>query len=142
MLISKILRGPAGIVAFAIIAVSIAIIGFLHFDPMCGEDVIQQQPSPDGRYVAVLMERNCGATTRYVEHINLRRANHEFWRDFIGGTISTGEVFTMENRNGGQVRFEWAGKDLNIEYPSNERAFLNSASWKDVHINYRNINLQ
>ena len=140
MPISKILRGPIGIVGFAIFAVSIAIVGILHFDPLCSEEVLEQQPSPDGRYVAVLMERNCGATTRYVEHINLRLANHNFWPDFLGGTISKGEVFTMESRNGGQVRFEWAAKSLNIEYPGYERVFQNKTSWEGVQINYGNIN--
>jgi hypothetical protein len=59
----------------------------LHFDPLCGEEILQEQRSPDGRYVAVSMERNCGATTDYVQHINLRAADPKFSSDFFDGTI-------------------------------------------------------
>ena len=44
----------------------------LHFDPPCGGELIEEHRSPDGHYVAALMERNWGAATRYVEHMNLR----------------------------------------------------------------------
>jgi hypothetical protein len=49
MQIGKILRGLVGIVIFAIVVMSIAIIGFLHFDPLCGEEIVQELRSPDGR---------------------------------------------------------------------------------------------
>jgi hypothetical protein len=48
----------------------------------------------------------------------------------------------MESRQGGAVRFAWVGKNLNVEYPGNERVFLNNRSWQDVRINYRDRNLQ
>ena len=94
----------------------------LHFDPPCGGELIEEQRSPDGHYVAALMERNCGATTRYVEHINLRRADRNFPSGFFDGTVKDGEIFTLENRNGGgrALQFEWVGKKLNIHHPEME----------------------
>jgi hypothetical protein len=73
----------------------------LHFDPPCGGQLIEEQRSPDGHYLAAVMERNCGATTRYVEHINLRRADRNFPSGLFDGTVKDGEIFTLENRNGG-----------------------------------------
>lgn len=65
----------------------------LHFDPLCGEDLVTEKASPDGRYVASLMSRNCGATTKYVAHINLRLAGSRFHANFFDGTIKEGEVW-------------------------------------------------
>jgi hypothetical protein len=66
MPISKILRGPVGILGYAVAAVSIAVTVVLHFNPLCGEETVLEKMSPDGKYVAVLMTRTCGATTSYV----------------------------------------------------------------------------
>jgi hypothetical protein len=83
------------------------------------------------------MERNCGATTRYVEHINLRPANRKFSSDFVNGTITDGEIFTLERRNNGSIRVYWSGDhELHIEYPVSERTFGRQTSWNDVHIAY------
>jgi hypothetical protein len=100
-------------IGIAVSLIPIFWILFLHFVPSCGEELRQEKQSPDGRYLAVSMERNCGATTRYVEHINLRAASGSFSSDFLAGTISESEVFTLENRNGsGSVEFEWLARHL------------------------------
>ena len=123
--------------AVALPAVALFWIAVMHFDRSCGEEVMAQQPSPNGRYVAVLMERNCGATTRYVEHINLRRTDRKFSSSFFSGTINDGEVFTLENRSGGgSVEFEWVGNLLKIHYPADEGVFKRQSSWNDVEIAY------
>jgi hypothetical protein len=108
----------------------------MHFDPSCGEEIKEEQRSPDGRYVAVLMERNCGATTRYVEHINIRPANRSFSTSFFAGTTTEGEIFTLEDRNGGPVQFEWAGKTLRVHYPADGRIVRKQPNWNDVDIAY------
>lgn len=123
--------------AVALPLVAIFWIAVMHFDPSCGEEVKEEQRSPNGRYVAVLMERNCGAATRYVEHINLRQIDGKFTSSFFSGTISDGEVFTVEQRNGGgSVEFEWVGKGLKIHYPSDENVFKKRTDWNDVDIAY------
>ena len=62
-------------------AAGLTVIAVVHFHPICGEDLILEKASQDGRYVAVLMSRNCGATTPYVAHINLRLASSQFKPD-------------------------------------------------------------
>ena len=137
MLILRILRGPIGIIGFAILVLVIAAIGFLHFNPLCGEDVIQEVRSPDGRYVAVSMERNCGATTGYVEHVNLRAANKKFSSDFFNGTITDGEMLVFEQSAGNNSpRFAWSSKKiLKIDNACDERTWK-SYVWHDVTVDY------
>jgi hypothetical protein len=133
----KILRGIVAIVGFAILVLLIAVIGFLHFNPLCGEEVVQELRSPDGRYVAISMERNCGATTGYVEHVNLRAANKKLSSDFFNGTIRDGEVFVFEQRGGDtSPRFAWSSNQtLKIENTCDERTWKSDV-WRDVSIDY------
>jgi hypothetical protein len=123
-------------IAIAVTFIPIFWIALVHFDPLCGEERIEEHGSPDGRYVAALMERNCGATTRYVQHINLKRAGRKFSSGFFDGTIKDGEIFTLENRNGGSVEFEWVGKTLKIHYPADDGVFKKQTAWNDVGIAY------
>jgi Family of unknown function (DUF5412) len=72
------------ILAIVVALVPLFWVMVLHFafDRMCGEELISEQTSPDNQYVAALMRRNCGATTRYVFHKNLRRATSKFHPHF------------------------------------------------------------
>src|SRR5690349_17936217 len=89
----------------------------LHFDPLCGEEMVTDKTSPDGRYVATQMTRNCGATTPYVAHINLRLVNSRFRADFFTATIKDGEVWESSKYSG--ARFCWSGpRQLEIGYPA------------------------
>ena len=110
----------------------------MHFSPLCGEEVVMEKPSPDGHYVAVLMTRNCGATTPYVAHINLRLASKQLRPDFFFGTIADGQIW-WSSKYGGD-RFCWSGpRRLEIGYPE-EKSTLNREPWRDVTIgsDYRN----
>ena len=126
-----------GIAVFVFAVMSVTAIGFFHFDPLCREETIRELPPPDGRYVAVSMERNCGATTLYVEHINLRAASRKFSSDFFDATVKEGEVFTFEQRAGdNNPRFAWSRKGgLKIENACDERTSKSDA-WRDVSIDY------
>jgi len=122
---------------FAFGVIALVIIGFFHFNPLCGEETKQELRSPDGRYVAVWMERNCGATTLYFEHVNLRRAARNFWSDFFDGTVKEGEVFGFEQRGAdSNLRITWSGnRTLKIENACDERTWK-LAAWHDVSITY------
>jgi len=138
MSISRILRIGLALTAFALLVITIAVVGFLHFNPMCGEEIGVEKTSPDGLYVAQLMIRNCGATTRYVDHINLRSTASKFRPDFWSGAVYEGEVFTSSDYGGD--RFCWSRPHrLSIGYPN-----LPMRSWRDVTIddNYRNPECQ
>ena len=131
---SKLLTSKTwAILAVVLLAsIGIGLVLILHFDPLCGEEIIVEKPSPDGQYVATLMRRNCGATTPYVAHINLHRANAQLRKDFFNGTINDGLVFISSKYSG--ERFCWSTKrQLDIGYPDSNG---NQATqiWRDVTI--------
>ena len=128
MATSRRLRIALGVVAFVFGVITIAVVGFLHFNPLCGEEMGMEKTSPDGVYVAQVMVRNCGATTRYVSHINLRSTTAKFRPGFLDGVITDGEVFTSTDYSGD--RFCWSKPHkLSIGYPD-----LPTRSWHDVAI--------
>lgn len=123
------------IAAGAVATVILVVVLFFHFDPLCGEEMALEQASPDGRYVAAWMIRNCGATTSYVNHVNMRLADSAFHADFMDGTIKDGEIVTLAKYTS-RVRFCWPStRRLNIEYPDSEPG-RRVSSWRDVEITY------
>jgi hypothetical protein len=132
---------------FLILALGFATLGvagslLLHFNPLCGEEMVMEKASPDGRYVAGLLSRNCGATTPYVAHINLRLANSRFQASFFDGTIKDGEIWGSSKYSG--ERFCWSGsKRLEIGYPTDDGR-QPPKTWRDVTIgnDYRNPSCQ
>jgi hypothetical protein len=122
----KVLSIAIGAVVLAVVGVSL----LLHFDPLCGEELVMEKPSPDGRYVAALMNRNCGATTPYAAHINLRLANSQFHAKFFDGTITEGEVWVSSKYSG--TRFCWSSPNrLEIGYLASDFS-PTPRSWHDV----------
>jgi hypothetical protein len=72
----------------------------------CSESITQRLPSPNGNIVATLFERNCGATTGFVTHINLRLSTHADRPD-NHGVVSVGQVLIANGQP--QIRMEWEG---------------------------------
>jgi hypothetical protein len=137
------LRLVLGLVVLSVIALLVAGAAFLHFDPLCGEETIRELPSPDGHYIAVALERNCGATTSYVDHVNVRSANRKLSPDFFDGTIKDGEVFTFDRGDRADSPcFYWSdNRTLKIENSCDERT-SKSDSWRDVKIDYTDLTCQ
>ena len=61
----------------------------------CDESNEAQVLSPDRRYIATVFVRNCGVTTDYLTHVNLRKATDVFIADRYG-VIDAGEVVTTK----------------------------------------------
>lgn len=107
--------------------------GVLITRNMCGDDVLSEEVSPDGRNVAVVMERSCGATTPYIYHVNLRSKAHRFSREW-GGTVTEGQVFSVARVG---VRAEWIGNDqLQIVCGQAREVRNRPASWQGIRILY------
>ncbi len=108
---------------------------FLDIDPLCGEELVSEQTSPDGRHVAALMIRNCGAMTDYVSHANVRPSSSAFHRGFFDGTIKDGEILTLEGDK--RVPHCWlAAKRLNLAYPEARPSSQNRDARRDVDVTY------
>ena len=127
------------LIVIAVIVPILAVfwIGSRILGSTCGEQVVSEETSPDGRYVAVWMRRNCGTTTAYADHINMRMANQKFETSSWDGTIKKDEVFILDTAYGHLTRFQWEGsRKLIVEYVSSADNLPRKNSWKDVSIDY------
>jgi hypothetical protein len=121
-----------GVIA-GLVCVIISVLGYRYWKSStvgfdCDNQILTEVSSPDGRYIASVFERNCGATTPYYRIVALRLAGtklrgdrHEDW------------VFAIKERS--EVQLSW--RDVqHLEVLSNERDVSPHApkSWKDVEI--------
>jgi hypothetical protein len=105
---------------------------------VCSEEKLTELKSPDGNHIAVLFLRGCGATTSFMQHVNLRRSSvNRFYTDYKG-TITDGEVF-LTSRGALSITWEDA-KTLVVKCkncPPNccDKGWVRS--WKDIRILYQ-----
>lgn len=105
----------------------------------CGEVARTEVESPGGKYIATLFERNCGATTGFVTHVNLRLRSDVFHSDG-NGTIKDGEIFVVRGQPA--VTLTWSDQArLTVECTRclSESIFKQEKQWKDVAITYTNV---
>jgi hypothetical protein len=112
------------IVGLGIVALGL----FLASD--CEDTVKTELKSPDGKYVATLYERDCGATTDFSTIVNLRDSSASFKGDDLGIVIVKGQhkldlVWDSDRK----LRFQC--HDCRIE-----DIFKQEKTWKDVDISF------
>ena len=113
-----------------------AVIGFAGCG-LCGEEAGPETKSPFGEYAAALFIRNCGATTPYVSHINLRNTSGGFKSDSYG-TINESEVFVVRGKP--NIKVTWLErKRLSIECLECQEFDISKkeSCWKDINISYK-----
>lgn len=94
----------------------------------CGTEVVQEVVSPQGHLVAAQYERNCGATTDYVNGVAIRRREQSFrYEDSAIVYYVTGH---------GKFDLKWAAEDHLI---INERGsmFKDEDRWHNVRITHK-----
>lgn len=96
--------------------------------PPCEEYVLEEVPSPSGKYVATYFTRNCGAVGPLLSVVSIRPSRNKF-------QTSEPIIFVM---NGDQeVKVHWLDPThLKIEYPIGSVVGRNDATWHDVHMEY------
>ena len=113
---------------------------YLHTRPRCSDRVVAEATSPDGKWMAAVMERRCGEDAPFFTHVNLRPANEELKRGFFSGTASDGEVFELEQDAAGSgIALDWASPvSLTIRCPSCDPTMLHFGlrQWNSVAIGY------
>lgn len=104
------------------------------FGPVCGNVVLEESISPDGKKVASLFERNCGATTNYVQVVIIRESESSF-----EGNKTEDFIFTMTGQQKIEIQWENANH-LVIKRPSNANdIFKELKSWEGIEVSYRNL---
>lgn len=111
-------------------------------DSMCSNQVISQAKSPDGSFVAVAFQRDCGATTGFSTQVSL-------YRTWLPRGNSSGNVFVSDTNRGEapsgigggpEVNLKWqSANELIISHHAKARTFLTEPQWGSVKINYENI---
>jgi hypothetical protein len=111
---------------------------------LCDEDLVSESTSPGNQTVAKVFIRNCGATTGYLTHVNLKSTWSYFNTAWVG-TISQGEVFG--NGCERDVRLVWIDEsNLEITYvrcPTIEGEehlpYSKHGEWNGVTITYQEV---
>ncbi|MBI3946740.1 MAG: hypothetical protein HY321_12530 [Armatimonadetes bacterium] len=99
----------------------------------CSETVKHADKSPDGRYTAVVFERDCGATTDYVMHVNLREGSRAF-REERSGVIREGSVFVREGRC--HIGIRWKDSRTLVVTAPKDDVFQRARAWRGMSIIY------
>jgi hypothetical protein len=94
----------------------------------CGTEVVQGVVSPQRQFVAAQYERNCGATTDYVNGVALRRRGQSFrYEDSAIVYIITGR---------GKLDLKWAAED-HLIINAMGSMFKDVDRWHNVRITHQ-----
>lgn len=109
-----------------------------------GTDVAQEIASPNGRYTAMLMVRNAGATTDYSTQISLAATKSLGFRFLAPGR--PGNLFIADGDHGAvpvngrglmDVELQWESpSDLLIYFPPNARVYKQASKVELVTVKY------
>ncbi|MEO8275761.1 MAG: hypothetical protein ABI639_06045 [Thermoanaerobaculia bacterium] len=99
-----------------------------HFD--CADSVKRELISPDGRYVALMFERDCGATTSVSTLVAIRESRKRLDLKEARLILSLKESWDLA--------LEWnSPQALTIHLPEGARTYTKLATWQGVQITYR-----
>jgi hypothetical protein len=124
----------------AAIAVGLMLlVGYSVTRGMCGNRIAQEIPSPDGRWKAVIYERDCGATTDFSTQISIVKR-----QDDVGD--ENGNVFIADSDDGSvpvsglgvlAVDVTWTPSGtLTVHYPQKARVFRKESHAAGVSVSY------
>ncbi len=96
------------------------------FEDMCGNDIANVYPSPDGALKAVVFSRNCGATTGYSTQISVLPVSEQLPNK--SGNIFTAKAHykevTYSKKGTIPIKGRWlSNTELQIAYPSQAEVF-------------------
>ncbi|MGL5165518.1 MAG: hypothetical protein ACRC9K_06500 [Afipia sp.] len=98
------------------------------FDP-CEETVRSSTPSLDGKMLAVVFERECGATVPFNTQLSLAPTNHPF------SSKKSPPFFVISGQH--QLNIKWlGGKVIAVSVPIAVTIFKNEQSVGDIVVHY------
>lgn len=117
------------------ILIKIILSGYLLFlmgcvDDLCSNKIIGEYPSPNKQYIATVFERDCGATTSYIQAINIRESNKEFNSEDYENWIFTGTGQP-------QINILWNDNNkMKIFFVGSVKTSTKREQWKNIQISY------
>lgn len=106
---------------------------------LCGNEVVQRVPSPDGRLAAIVFTRDCGATTSYNTQVAIRRGGGERLprRDVVFVADDDHGAAPSAPRRGPDVRLRWVDvRRLEIAHHPRVRIFRQKDRHRGVEVAY------
>ena len=86
----------------------------------CGDELLFETSSPEGHYVIGVFEGNCGATTGYMTHVNIRDGAKSFERNDYG-LVNKGQLCVYNGRAEFQVKWSSANiLDIAVDQPPDQ----------------------
>jgi hypothetical protein len=105
----------------------------------CGNSIVSRSASPDGRRVAVLFQRDCGATTGFSTQISILPAGEQ--------ALEAGNAFRADDGHGAARAGDWGGPwaemawlsadHLRIRYAARSRLLRQRDEVDGVMVTYR-----
>jgi hypothetical protein len=97
----------------------------------CSDQVKQELRSEDGKYVAAVIQRNCGATTDYRTVVTLRPGTAKPHLD---------EDQVVVDMNGPcEILLAWEKGNLGVSYPESCEVVRQTKTWSGIRIQTRHI---
>ena len=97
----------------------------------CSDSILQTVTSRDGKFVANVVRRNCGATTAHANSVFIKNAKNTSERDGKWGD----KVFVSQGEN--PIRIEWREESLTIKASASPAdIFLKNDEWNGIKILY------
>ena len=125
-------------------AVAVALAAWLYvlgtaLDGLCVNTVVRSEESPDGRFKAVLFERNCGATTGFSSQVSIIGREDELGNEagnvFVAGTGDRSG--SVAPRGGPMVALRWRhATRLEVRHDSTAAVFRSVRRLGAVRISY------
>ena len=104
----------------------------IPFSDGCDDRIATEAASSDGKYVATLYIRNCGATTDYSSIVSIRERTSKF-----DGDADQNIVFVVKGRP--DIAVKWASpSEISVQCRGcgSGDIFKHEASWNGVRISY------
>ncbi len=96
------------------VLVVVAIGGLYYlFSSMCANQVLSETTSPDGKYKAIVFERDCGASTDFSTQVSIIPSHSS-----IGNT--SGNLFSVDSNHGASTPGPGGGPDVKVYWRSPE----------------------
>lgn len=102
-----------GFLALSVVVVATIIGLWLYLPSMCGNDVIEVFPSPDGAKKVVVFQRDCGATTGFSTQASLLSSSEAL-------SNTPGNVFAADTNHGAAASGPGGGPALGVAWRSGE----------------------
>jgi hypothetical protein len=117
------------IMKYALAILSLMLSGCINSD--CGNTVVAEAPSPNGKWIATHFERACGATTPFAQIVSLRQSSQPF-----DGDKDDNIVFVMKGEP--KIRVSWqSDSSLKIERPLiRDDIFSSLVDYKGIAVSF------